>query len=78
MMLDSVKARFEGSLMGAGTLYHGAPLTSDEVMGPLLESIIVIQWLKAIHPGLPNYVMEHAGVTCLASLRQVFVILVPS
>ena len=30
-------------------------------MGPLLESLIVIQWLEAIHPKLPGHVRDHYG-----------------
>ena len=44
--------------MLAGTLYHGAPLASDESLGPLLESVLVIRWLETIHPALPDYVMK--------------------
>ena len=48
-------------LQPEGTLYHGSPLTSQERMGPLLESLIVIQWLEAIHPKLPGHVRDHYG-----------------
>ena len=48
-------------LQPEGTLYHGSPLTSQESMGPLLESLIVIQWLEAIHPQLPGHVRDHYG-----------------
>ena len=47
--------------MSEGSMYNGSPLTSPERMGPLLESIIVLKWLEAIHPGLPAYIMEHRG-----------------
>ena len=37
--------------MPAGTLYHGVPLASDETLGPLLESIIVVRctYFKSAH-----------------------------
>ena len=47
----SLRSSFEAALMPAGSMYHNAPLTSNEAMGPLLESIIVIRWLDAINPG---------------------------
>ena len=40
--------------MPAGSMFHNAPLASNETMGPLLESIIVIKWLDAIDPGKGN------------------------
>ena len=30
-------------------------------MGPLLESLIVIKWLEAIHPQLPSHVTQHCA-----------------
>ena len=33
-------------LSPGGSLYHGTPLTSDETLSPLLESILVIKWLE--------------------------------
>ena len=56
-----IKSAFQDSLMPKGTRYHGIPLTTPETMGPLTESIIVIKWLEAIHPALPNYIMENRG-----------------
>ena len=56
-----VKSAFQDSLMPAGTIYHGARLQAPETLGPLTESIIVIKWLEAIHPALPNYIMENRG-----------------
>ena len=47
--------------MPAGSMFHNAPLTSNETMGPLLESIVVIKWLEAVHPGLSNFIMDHRG-----------------
>ena len=34
--------------MPAGTLYHGVPLLSDETLGPLLESIIVVRLVQVV------------------------------
>lgn len=56
-----IKSSFQDSLMPRGTMYHGAPLHGPETLGPLTESIIVIKWLEAIHPGLPTYIMENRG-----------------
>lgn len=56
-----VKSAFQDSLMPLGTRYHGIPLSAPETLGPLTESIIVIKWLEAIHPALPNYIMENRG-----------------
>lgn len=56
-----IKSSFQDSLMPAGTRYHGSPLSAPETLGPLTESIIVIKWLEAIHPSLPNYIMENRG-----------------
>ena len=38
---------------------HKFPL--QESMGPLLESLIVIHWLEAIHPKLPGHVRDYYG-----------------
>lgn len=56
-----IRSSFQDSLMPAGTKYHGSALTTPETLGPLTESIIVIKWLEAIHPALPNYIMENRG-----------------
>ena len=56
-----VKSAFQDSLMPAGTKYHGSALATPETLGPLTKSIIVVKWLEAIHPSLPNYIMENRG-----------------
>ena len=50
--------------MPAGTLYHGVPLASDETLGPLLESIIVVRctYFKSAHHEEREIKLERAGV----------------
>lgn len=53
-----MKDQFDDLLSTKGAKYHGEPLTTAEAMTPLCESIITIQWLKSIHPGLPKHIKE--------------------
>ena len=53
-----MKDGFEDLLSTEGTMYHGEPLETDEALTPLAESIIVIQWLRSIHPLLPKHIKE--------------------
>ena len=48
--------------MPGGTQYHGVPLASQETLSPTFESMIVILCLKAIHPELPDFVMQNKGM----------------
>lgn len=34
-------------------LFEGVKVTEDEVMGPTLRRLIILNWLHVIHPGLP-------------------------
>ena len=60
--MERIKSSFLDSLMPAKTKYHGNDLQSPETLGPTLESIIVIQCLRAIHPDLPEFVMNNKGM----------------
>ena len=59
---ERIKSSFLDSLMPAGTNFHGVPLTSQETLGPTLESMIVVMCLKAIHPELPDFIMQNKGM----------------
>ena len=53
-----MKDQFEDLLSDSGSKYHGEILDTAEAMTPLAESMITIQWLKSIHPGLPKHIKE--------------------
>ena len=53
-----MKDQFEDLLSDKGSKYHGEVLATAEAMTPLAESMITIQWLKSIHPGLPKHIKE--------------------
>ena len=48
--------------MPTNTKYHGTVLKTPESLSPTFESIIIIQCLKAIHPDLPEYIMNNKGM----------------
>ena len=48
--------------MPIGAKYHGEPLLSLETLSPTFESMIVIMCLKAIHPDLPDFIMQNKGM----------------
>lgn len=60
-------------LTGSPILHHGIATTEDEEMSPTLENLMVIHWLKLIHPGLPKLVKQRYGTELkartLASMR---------
>ena len=58
---ERIKSTFMDSLNSAGTMYHGSPLTTPETLSPTFESMLVILCLKAIHPSLPDFIMENKG-----------------
>ena len=41
--------------------HHDVLVTEDEEMSPLLENMIVLTWLRLIHPGLPKLVKQRYG-----------------
>ena len=59
---EKVRSTFIDSLMPEGTMFHGVPLTSQETLSPTFESVIVIMCLKAIHPELPDFIMNNKGM----------------
>ena len=56
-----LKSAFTEALQPLGTMYHGEALKGPEVLTPLSESMIVIKWLQAIHPSLPQHVQDTRG-----------------
>ena len=38
--------------------HHNARVTSNEMMSPTVERLIVLQWMQLIHPGLPALVQQ--------------------
>ena len=53
----------EDNLLAAnGTItHHGEALTRDEEMTPSLENMIVLTWLRLIHPDLPALIKQRYG-----------------
>ena len=53
--------------------HHGEEPTADEELTPSLENMIVLTWLRLIHPDLPNLVKQKYGTELrsrtLASLK---------
>ena len=60
--IERVKSSFMDSLMPVNTKYHGNVLTIPETFSPTFESMIIIQCLKAIHPDLPEFIMNNKGM----------------
>lgn len=56
-----IKSAYMESLLPTNAYYHGEQLTAPEALTPLCESLIVIRWLEAINPALPNHIMETRG-----------------
>ena len=44
-----------------GVRHHGEAITSDEEISPTLENMIVLTWLRLIHPSLPAMVKQRYG-----------------
>lgn len=59
---ERIRSSFMDSLMPAGTNYHGTQLFVPETLSPTFESMIIIQCLKAIHPDLPDFIMQNKGM----------------
>ena len=59
---ERIRSTFLDSLMPSGTQYHGYPLRAQESLSPTFESMIVILCLKAIHPELPDFIMQNKGM----------------
>ena len=41
--------------------HHGAQPTSDEDLSPSLENLIVLTWLRLLHPALPSLIKQRYG-----------------
>ena len=41
--------------------HHGEVLTDDEELTPTLENLVILTWLKLIHPELPKVVKQRYG-----------------
>ena len=44
-----------------GVRHHGENITNDEEISPTLENMIVLTWLRLIHPSLPALVKQRYG-----------------
>ena len=59
--------------MDCGLTHHEEEVYDDEDMSPTLENLVVLLWLKLIHPDLPRLVKWQFGTELrrqtLASLR---------
>lgn len=53
--------------------HHGDAITVDEELSPTLENLVVLIWLRLIHPDLPGLVKQRYGTELrsrtLASLK---------
>lgn len=61
-------------LLGNGNIsHHGQVPGSDEEMSPTLENLVVLTWLRLVHPDLPSLVKQRYGTELrsksLASLK---------
>ena len=59
---ERIKSSFMDSLMPTGTNYHGSALRTPETLSPTFESMIIIHCLRAIHPDLPDFIMQNKGM----------------
>ena len=41
--------------------HHGEQVPEDEELTPTLENVIVLTWLRLIHPSLPRLVKQRYG-----------------
>ena len=41
--------------------HHGDAITADEELSPTLENLVVLIWLRLIHPDLPGLVKQRYG-----------------
>ena len=46
---------------GGGITHHGYLLNEDEELTPSLENVIVLTWLKLLHPDLPKLIKQRYG-----------------
>ena len=54
-------------------IHHGDAITADEELSPTLENLVVLTWLRLIHPDLPGLAKQRYGTELrsrtLASLK---------
>ena len=59
---------------GGGITHHDQAIKTDEELTPTMENMIVLMWLRLIHPGLPRLVKQKYGTTLrtktLASIKD--------
>ena len=60
--IERIKSSFLDSLMPANTKYHGNTLATPETFSPTFKFMIIIQCLKAIHPHLPDFIINNKGM----------------
>ena len=46
---------------GGGITHHGDLINEDEELTPSLENVIVLTWLKLLHPDLPKLIKQRYG-----------------
>ena len=54
--------------------HHGDMITADEELSPTLEHLVLLTWLRLIHPDLPGLIKQRYGAELnsrtLASLKR--------
>ena len=46
---------------GGGITHHGVNIDDDEEMTPTIENLVVLTWLRLVHPDLPRLVKQRYG-----------------
>lgn len=61
-LYQRLMAFVEDSLLRTnGLTHHGEAMPEDEELSPTLENLVVLTWLKLIHPHLPRLVKQRYG-----------------
>ena len=62
-LFQRVASFIDDSLMrtDSGVTHHGEKIANDEELSPTLENLIVLTWLRLIHPDLPRLVKQRYG-----------------
>jgi hypothetical protein len=61
-LFQRLTAFVEDSLLKANSLsHHGEQSAEDEELTPTLENLVVLTWLRLIHPSLPRLVKQRYG-----------------
>ena len=73
-LFQRLTAFIEDSLLRPGGLtHHGETVAEEEELSPTLENVVVLTWLRLIHPSLPGLVRQRYGTELrsrtLASIR---------